>query len=448
MGTFAVESQAHRSDSASPKGSGRAHFKPIHETHPASRSRRIVGEPGEQRSPSAGARDRESISGGVVGNGAAYDFGRVPILARAPSMIQRKPKVSTPGDLYEREADRVAEEVMRVPDLEAGDPAEVTRSSEDTTLQRLCQECEEERRREEELQGKGTGLTGEDIDGHVTSELQTLRGRGSPLPESARGFFEPRFGHDFARVRVHTGTRAEQLARSVDARAFTLGQDIVFGSGEYSPETKEGRHVLAHELTHVVQQGRAQPHIQRLTITQHAFTKGTCGERNVQWVFSLDKAASEDGYIVQQIDKAEFVKTCPDKAIGPPTPIQTFWEAWFIKKGDTVDWTTVRDKWTDGNTRPPRPGTNGSDVAAGTVKFFTKKTTCDLGDFGTAPADPKSPWGTGKVPNSGALPSTPSKPAWWDNTPAEGPAQRGVWASWDCCDADKTKHTSNVTSKP
>jgi hypothetical protein len=198
----------------------------------------------------------------------------------------------------------------------------------------------------------------------------------------------------------------------------------------------------------VVQQQHAPPHIQRLTVTQHKLKKGTCGQRNVQWVFSLDSAAPEDGYIVQQINKFEFVERCPEKAFGPPTPIQTFWEAWFVKKGDKVDWTTVRDKWTDGNTRPARPGTNGSDIAAGTIKFFKMTTTGDLGDFGKAPANPKSPWGPGRVPNSGALPSTPSKPPWWSSAPVEGPAEREVWASWSCCGADKSKHSYDLKVKP
>ncbi|MEA2563867.1 MAG: hypothetical protein QOH06_5371 [Acidobacteriota bacterium] len=76
-----------------------------------------------------------------------------------------------------------------------------------------------------------------------------LQGGGRPLPASERAFFEPRFGCDFANVRLHSGTAASELARSVQARAFTLGDSIVLDSGE------SGRELLAHELTHVVQQG-------------------------------------------------------------------------------------------------------------------------------------------------------------------------------------------------
>lgn len=82
-----------------------------------------------------------------------------------------------------------------------------------------------------------------------------LRSPGRPLDPSAREFMEPRFGHDFANVRVHDDRTAAESARAVSARAFTLGRDVVFGAGQYAPDTREGRNLLAHELTHVVQQG-------------------------------------------------------------------------------------------------------------------------------------------------------------------------------------------------
>jgi hypothetical protein len=88
------------------------------------------------------------------------------------------------------------------------------------------------------------------------------------------------------------------------------------------------------------------------------------------------------------------------------------------------------------------------DYAFGTIKFFKKRTTGDLGDFGVAPADPKSDWGPGKVPASGALPSTDKQPSWWTKKPVEGPKERSVVASWDCCDADAAKHTYDLTVKP
>lgn len=79
-------------------------------------------------------------------------------------------------------------------------------------------------------------------------------GGGSPLDPGARTFFEERMGHDFSDVRVHTGGRADESARSIHAQAYTVGTQVVFRSGAYQPDTDAGRHVLAHELAHVVQQ--------------------------------------------------------------------------------------------------------------------------------------------------------------------------------------------------
>jgi hypothetical protein len=81
-----------------------------------------------------------------------------------------------------------------------------------------------------------------------------LRSPGHALDEGVRSFMEPRFGQDFSRVRVRTDTRAAESAAAVSALAYTAGRDIVFGSGQYTPQTLAGRKLLAHELTHVIQQ--------------------------------------------------------------------------------------------------------------------------------------------------------------------------------------------------
>ncbi|MBC2762792.1 MAG: DUF4157 domain-containing protein, partial [ANME-2 cluster archaeon] len=98
----------------------------------------------------------------------------------------------------------------------------------------------------------------EDATSEVTNELESqinaIKGGGRPLAESERAYFEPRFGADFSQVRVHTDTQAAETARAVNAKAYTLGQDVVFGAEQYAPETAVGRRLLAHELTHVVQQ--------------------------------------------------------------------------------------------------------------------------------------------------------------------------------------------------
>jgi len=192
--------------------------------------------------------------------------------------------------------------------------------------------------------------------------------------------------------------------------------------------------------------------LQRVTITQitpdSQLSSGTCGERNVQWIFSLDKPAPEDGYIVQHIVGKEDVVACPGKRTGTMSVKSNFWEAWPVKQGDLVDWTTTRDGWTDGSTRPPQPGKVGLQTSDGEVKFFTKTKTGDLGDFNAPPAAGTAVWGPGKVPTSGALPSTPTKPAWWDDASPEKTAVRQALSEWDCCGADATKHTTRVYAYP
>jgi hypothetical protein len=82
-----------------------------------------------------------------------------------------------------------------------------------------------------------------------------LRSPGQPLDPSTRALMEPRFGHDFSQIRVHADAQASDSARAVNARAYTVGRHIAFASNEYAPDSIEGQRLLAHELTHVVQQG-------------------------------------------------------------------------------------------------------------------------------------------------------------------------------------------------
>lgn len=86
---------------------------------------------------------------------------------------------------------------------------------------------------------------------------EVLRSPGQPLDPATRAFFDPRFGHDFSRVRLHTDATAAESAREMNARAYTVGREVVFGAGRYSPGTGAGRGLLAHELVHVVQQRKA-----------------------------------------------------------------------------------------------------------------------------------------------------------------------------------------------
>ena len=83
---------------------------------------------------------------------------------------------------------------------------------------------------------------------------EVLRSPGQPLDAETRAFMEPRFGHDFSGVQVHADPKAAESARAVDALAYTVGRDVVFGAGQYMPHTDTGRKLMAHESAHVVQQ--------------------------------------------------------------------------------------------------------------------------------------------------------------------------------------------------
>lgn len=111
----------------------------------------------------------------------------------------------------------------------------------------ICDEC-----RDKKLQRKAS--TERDIQEAPPIVYDVLRSPGRPLDKKARTFFETRFGHDFSRVRIHTGEKAERSASMVDAAAYTVGQDIVFGSAQYAPGSSIGMNLLAHELTHTIQQ--------------------------------------------------------------------------------------------------------------------------------------------------------------------------------------------------
>jgi GH24 family phage-related lysozyme (muramidase) len=170
-----------------------------------------------------------------------HDFSRIPIHATQIPAPQAKLQVNQPGDIYEQEADRVAEQVMMT--VSTSSPLASAESGDD------------ERAAEKPLMRKVAGEMAIQETKEAPSPVnEVLSSGGQPLHEATRTFMEPRFGHNFSQVRVHTDERAAESAQAVNALAYTIGQDIVFGAGQYAPETSEGKRLIAHELTHVLQQ--------------------------------------------------------------------------------------------------------------------------------------------------------------------------------------------------
>lgn len=170
----------------------------------------------------------------------------------AAESVQCKLTVGSVNDPLEAEADAVADQVMRMP--------------ENAIIQRKCSHCEEEEavhRKslvsfiQRKQSGQGNNAIASDA---VANKIQSSKGGGAPLESQTKSFMESRFGTDFSQVRIHSDDQAIQLSRDLNAQAFTVGSDIYFNSGKYVPESSEGKHLLAHELTHTVQQGG--PHLQ------------------------------------------------------------------------------------------------------------------------------------------------------------------------------------------
>jgi len=245
--------------------------------HPAQILQRLENAPGSIRPADVLTLQR------TIGNRAT---GRI---------LQAKLKLGPAGDAYEQEADRVAKEVVhasRQPEVQrngvdedelqakplADRISQVRRDYLATAgVQREGMDEEEELQAkrtfaaaspttnvqradmdEEELQAKPNhGLEGGEVDDGVARSIQSAKGSGQPLHDGVRRSMERGFGADFSGVRIHTGGDADTLNRSLNARAFTTGSDIFFGKGQYNPGSSGGQELIAHELTHTVQQGAA-----------------------------------------------------------------------------------------------------------------------------------------------------------------------------------------------
>lgn len=234
--------QGKSGDPARPSAAARSH-----EVRPLLHMQRTIGNRAGQRLPQAKPDGLEAVSDATASGSFGHDFSRIPVHAKASVEIQSKLAVNTPGDIYEEEADHVSEQVMRMPEPQ---------------LQRACAcgggcpKCQTKQpsQEHERLQRERTG-TG-DIGGATAPPIvhEVLSAPGHPLDPSTRGFMEPRFGHDLSHVRIHADRKAAESARAVKALAYTVGNEVVFGEGEYLPRTLAGQRLLAHELVHTLQQ--------------------------------------------------------------------------------------------------------------------------------------------------------------------------------------------------
>jgi hypothetical protein len=211
--------------------------------------------------------------------------------------LQAKLKIGQPNDIYEQEADRVAEQVMRM---------------SDPVLQK-CSKCGPDKRKF--LQTKGSSEQALFTGGQNVPPIvrDVLGSSGQPLDPITRTFMEQRFGYDFSQVRVHAGTTAEQSARDVNAHAYTVGYNIVFGEAQFAPETHRGRRLIAHELAHVVQQS-----------STHMVRAGHKSERYILFPISHILQPVADTHIARKTDEEEEEskkKTAENEAPKAETPL-------------------------------------------------------------------------------------------------------------------------------
>ncbi|WP_221644697.1 DUF4157 domain-containing protein [Nostoc sp. UCD121] len=176
-----------------------------------------------------------------------------------PTPIQAKLTIGEPGDKYEQEADETARQVVQRIHQQSNQPVQREAVTEEEELQtKTIDNIQRQKSSEEELQMQS--MVQRVADGgmaastDVEAGIQQARGGGQLLADNIREPMEQAFGADFSGVRVHTDSQADQLNQSIQAKAFTTGQDVFFRQGEYNPGSQGGQELLAHELTHVVQQ--------------------------------------------------------------------------------------------------------------------------------------------------------------------------------------------------
>jgi hypothetical protein len=205
--------------------------------------------------------------------------------------IQSKLEIGQADDKYEQEADRMADAVMRMPNprlqmqpqeeeeklqmkSELGSPSQM--KPEVPQIQRMCPrcreltlqgkpldcpECEKKLQMSPAIQRQGDGQT--NASPEMTNQLNTTKRQRTPLPPGIQQEMSYKMGADFSRVRIHTGSKAVQMNRQLGAKAFTHGRNIYFNTGQYNPDSEAGKKLLAHELSHVIQQARIPQQIQR-----------------------------------------------------------------------------------------------------------------------------------------------------------------------------------------
>lgn len=289
--------------------------------------------------------------------------------------------LNTPGDPYEQEADRIADQAVpgamgtRAPAMApaAGLRSEITENEGEVA---------------EEIQAKPSGAAGPKA-GDVTRAAVAVSSGGRPLPRHDRSYFEPRLGLDFSRIRIHDDSRTGAAARGINARAYTLGNHIGFAKGAYRPDTLSGRRLIAHELVHTIQ--RAEPGlVQRAPPTGEAETEA--GESHLSPHFILKKVLaggyrkpdelSADIEPLSDPSKRDLVEfftvDYPEATVGKRNVGELIWESMYDRNVDHEPIGEEAEQRAAGTGRwvdeaPEEGGLKPSDKMKRTYKRWDKK---------------------------------------------------------------------------
>lgn len=282
------------------------------------------------RSAPSAAKGEKASNPAAVRTGAREGASVNPIWNLVATGVQSKLAISAPDDEFEREADAVADRVLRMPDRWSADrqPAAPALSRFAPAAQRKCARCEEEERAASLVQraivqppsptvhtflrprvSRMCASCEQEDKAAAASDLEsylaTSRGGGAPLQRSALERFEPRFGHDLSAVRVHANARSAQAAAAINAHAFTAGSDIHFGAGRFRPGTSQGDRLLAHELTHTIQQTGGHPLVRSAVSADRSGANGTLSRAPVPVIQRWPSAGDIVDSIEDTVDEAK-----------------------------------------------------------------------------------------------------------------------------------------------
>jgi len=240
----------------------------------------------------------------------------------AAAFVQPKLSVGQPDDKYEKEADAVADKVMRMP--------------EQNFMQRKCAHCEEEEKKQVQRKPfsqnittniQANGETGTSVSNSVANKVNSSKGSGNNMDGNTQSFMQNNLGTDFSKIKIHTDTEAIQMNQELNAKAFTVGNDIYFNEGQYQPASDSGKHLLAHELVHTIQQGGSNVKtIQRRVIDSHVTTTPAMLARlglTRQEVIDTITAADADAIVLAQAAEDALTTQLANAQAGNPVDAGT-----------------------------------------------------------------------------------------------------------------------------